>query len=193
MQTNGSDIWRQRVEGLVNLTIHYFFQDGILIEPSCELPDRLQCNVDQRSFKGYMHRWLASATQMAPIIHDPVMKILRSSTAGAVKSCNGAVCGFRWNKGSYDGQTGAGQQMSVTAALSSLLVDQSSTRLPSTSTSGGTSKGDPNAGGTETFHRVFVPITKADQAGAGILTTVLLAGVILTCYWLLSGRSEDIL
>src|SRR3569833_3297849 len=108
MQTNGSDIWRQRVEGLVNQTIHYFFQDGILIEPSCELPARLQCNVDQRSFKGYMHRWLASTTQMAHKIHDPVMKILRSSTAGAVKSCGGAGGGGRGGGGAGGGRAGAG-------------------------------------------------------------------------------------
>ena len=138
------------------------------------------------SFKGYLHRWLAQTTQLAPHTHDTIMPVLRNSTAGAVKSCaggaNGRQCGYRWTTGGCDGVLGAGQQMSVLAALSSLLVDQTYQVFPPppvTNMTGGNSTGDPNAGGNGEILIPLTPITTGDRAGAGILTVVALATLLM--------------
>ncbi|POS68711.1 glycosylhydrolase family 76-2 [Diaporthe helianthi] len=76
--TDSSDLWRDRVQGLVNQTINIYFADGPAIERSCELPERISCTTDMRSFKGYLHRWLASTAQLAPFVHDQIMDVLRN-------------------------------------------------------------------------------------------------------------------
>ncbi|KAL2127507.1 hypothetical protein VTI74DRAFT_10623 [Chaetomium olivicolor] len=193
--TNGDEIWRARVAGLLNRTVEHFFPDGIMIERACELEDRVQCNVDQHSFKGYMHRALATAAIVAPFTRQDVIKVLRSSTTGAVSSClSDGTCGFRWNTGEYDGDVAhgpAGQEMSVLAALSTLLIDQDHVlKGPLTNSTGGTSKGDPNAGGdTNEFHPPK-PVTTGDKAGAGIVTVVVLASFLASIVWMGAGWSE---
>ncbi len=96
IQTNASAKWQTPLAGLVNRSLDFFFPDGIMVERPCEQPTTVGCNTDQLSFKGYMHRWMATATQLAPFIADPVIRILRSSAAGAMKNCNSdGTCGFR--------------------------------------------------------------------------------------------------
>ncbi len=189
-QTNGSAIWKQRVTGLLNRTLEVFFTNGVPVEISCELADHVQCKTDMFSFKGFLLRWMASTAQLAPFTHSIIMPVLKSSAAAAIKSCNGNVCGFRWTTGSYDGSTGAGQQMNVVAALSALLVDGAGIKDPVTASTGGTSEGNANAGTSDSFQHVFAPVTTADRAGAGILTLLTLAGVMGTTYWLNTGMSE---
>ncbi len=189
-QTNGSAIWKQRVTGLLNRTLEVFFTNGVPVEISCELADHVQCKTDMFSFKGFLLRWMASTAQLAPFTHSIIMPVLKSSAAAAIKSCNGNVCGFRWTTGSYDGSTGAGQQMNVVAALSALLVDGAGIKDPVTASTGGTSEGNANAGTSDSFQHVFAPVTTADRAGAGILTLLTLAGVMATTYWLNTGMSE---
>ena len=146
------------------------------------------------SFKGYLHRWLASTAQVAPFTYSSIMPALKKSTAAAVKSCSGQptghTCGFRWTTGSYDGNTGAGQQMNALAALTSVLLDQLQISDPVTNSTGGTSKGDSSAGGEPTDFKTFGAITTADKAGAGIITTMLIVGVISGVLWISRGWSE---
>jgi mannan endo-1,6-alpha-mannosidase len=167
-----------------------------MIERSCELEDRIQCNVDQHSFKGYMHRALATAALVAPFTRDVIVKTLRSSTEGCVSSCLAdGTCGFRWNTGEYDGDVShgpAGQEMSALAALSTLLIDQEKVQNgPLTNSTGGTSKGDPNAG--ERFKGVSPPkeITAGDRAGAAIVTVVVLGSFLGSVVWMGMGWSES--
>ncbi len=192
--TNGSTVWRTRLEALTDRTLKYFFSHGAAIEPSCELADRIQCTTDMLSFKGFLHRWLAATTQIAPVVHDKIMAALKTSTAAAIKSCNVAgVCGFRWTTGSYDGLTGAGQQLNALAALSSLLVDQPWVLPPLTNGTGATSVGNP-AAGLDTdgvYTDGLKPVTGADRAGAGILTTLILSGLLAACTWMSTNLSED--
>ncbi len=185
-QTNASAKWQTPLAGLVNRTLEFFFPDGIIVEQPCERPATDLCNTDQLSFKGYMHRWLATTTQLAPFLAEPIMAALRTSTAGAAKSCNpDGTCGFRWTTGAYDGKTGAGQQMSALAALTSLLVTQESVAGPLTEGSGGTSKGDPGAGNhAPTLPDAPPPITTGDRVGAGIVTTVLVASLLGGTWWM---------
>lgn len=166
-----------------------------MIERACELEDRIQCNVDQHSFKGYMHRALATAAVVAPFVREPILKALRSSTEGCVSSCLGdGTCGFRWNTGGYDGDVArgpAGQEMSALAALSTLLIDQEHViNGPLTDGTGGTSKGNPNAGGDTTVFHPPTPITTGDRAGAGIVSVVVLASFLGAVVWMAAGWSE---
>jgi len=190
----GEEKWRARVVGLVNTTINHFFPEGIMIERACELEDKMQCNVDQHSFKGYMHRALATTTMLAPFTKAQIMNTLRTSTAGCVKSCLAdGTCGFRWNTGTYDMDVNngpAGQEMSAVAALSSLLIEQKNAG-PLTNKTGGTSLGDPNAGGNPNVLLPPPPITTAGKGGAGVLTAVVLATMMGGLFWISGEWSEN--
>ena len=59
-------------------------------------------------------------------------------------------------------------------------------KAPATGNTGGTSKGDPNAGlkqGEQT--KPLPPITTADKAGAGILTFLLCAATVALPVWII--------
>jgi mannan endo-1,6-alpha-mannosidase len=160
-------------------------------EPSCEFSDT--CTTDMLSFKGYLHRWYATVTQIAPFTADRILPVLQTSTSAAVKQCTGGrdgrQCGFKWSSGQYADPpgTGAGQQMNVLGAVSSLLIGQAPS--PVTDSTGGTSKGDPNAGGgaNEPFEPSYRPITTADRAGAGILTVLVLGSACGLFGWMSVG------
>ncbi|KAI1372591.1 glycoside hydrolase family 76 protein [Hypoxylon crocopeplum] len=181
--SNKSQEWADRISGLLDGMERVFFVNGTLYEPSCEAG---LCSTDMLSFKGYVHRWLAVAGQVAPFIQDRIMALLRSSAEAAVKQCtggdNGRQCGFHWTTGVYDGQTGAGQQMDVLGALSSLLVDEA--KAPVTNSTGGTSVGDPNAGSHAPSLPEDAPLTTGDRAGAGILTAIVLGTTIGGALWM---------
>jgi mannan endo-1,6-alpha-mannosidase len=128
---------------------------------------------------------------MAPFIHDTVMTVLRTSTQGAVNSCNpDGICGFVWNTGSYDGDTGAGQQMNALGALVSLLVDEELVSGPFTSSTGGTSQGNSAAGSDSSVIPPPTPVESRDRAGAGVLTAVVLIGMVSMMLWMTSGENE---
>jgi mannan endo-1,6-alpha-mannosidase len=150
----------------------------------------MSCTTDMLSFKGYLHRWLATATQIAPFLADKVLPVLKASTDAAVATCTGEsnqrTCGFKWSTKAYDGSHGAGQQMNVLGAVSMLLIGQS--QPPVTNATGGTSKGDPNAGThSDNFRAELPPITAGDRAGAAILTIVILVSVVGTMGWMSTG------
>ena len=177
-QTEDS-IWKERTEKLVKYGLNTFFHDDVAVEISCE--NGGTCTTDMITFKGFVHRWYSVIAQIVPSTSQTIIPILRKSAAASIKQCTGGAfgrqCGFKWASGVYDGKTGAGQQMSVLAAVSSQLIG--SAMPPVTGKSGGTSKGNPNAGsGSEKPQSQDKPITKGDQAGAGILTVVIL---LLAC------------
>lgn len=186
LKTNGAPEWEARINGLLSRSLELFFPNGTAFEPSCEV-EHGRCNTDMKSFKGYLHRWLASTTQLAPFTQDLITPILKTSAQAAVKQCtggeNGRMCGFHWTTGVFDGETGAGQQMNVLGALSSLLaVDGGG--VPLTNSTGGTSVGDPDAGSDDLVETEFTKVTMGDKAGAGILTTLLIASVVGTLGWI---------
>ncbi len=189
--TNGSPLWAGRITGLTNRTFEYFFPKGVAVETPCELADKIQCNTDQLSFKCYLHRFLAQTTQVAPFIRDTIMPVLRTSAAGAVAACESdGTCGFRWTTGSYDGLTGAGQQMGVLGALLSLLVDAEAVPSPYTNSSGGTSVGNPAAGSNPPFLQPLAALTTRDRAGAGVLTALIIIAMVSTLLWMSTGAGE---
>ncbi|RFU77247.1 mannan endo-1,6-alpha-mannosidase [Trichoderma arundinaceum] len=183
-----SATWKSRVEKLVDHGLDTFFQKGIAYEVSCEGVGT--CTTDMLSFKGYLHRWYSTMTQLAPFTAQKVLPVLKTSAQAAIKQCTGGAlgrqCGFKWNTGVYDGRTGAGQEMNVIGAVSSLLIGQ--TKAPVTGDNGGTSKGNPNAGSNpNSFQRPAVPVTTGDRAGAGILTIILIVSISGVLGWMSFG------
>lgn len=165
-----------------------FFPNNIAFEIACE--EHNTCTTDMLSFKGYVARWMSVMTQIAPYTATQILPILKTSAEAAVKQCTGQsnqrTCGFKWSTGTYDGTIGAGQQMNVLAAVSSLLISEA--KVPVTNTTGGISKGDPNAGShSDSLLVQETPITTGDKAGAGILTFLVLASASGIFGWMSFG------
>lgn len=184
--TNGSDIWRQRVEGLLNGT-DVFFQNNVMQEVACESNGK--CDVDQRSFKAYLSRWMAATTKMAPFTYNDAMAKLAPSAQAAALQCsggdNGRTCGLKWTDGAtWDGSYGVGQEMAALEVIQSNLITQVSG--PVTNSTGGTSKGDPNAGSKSAGQYVTQgTATTGDKVGAGFLTTIVLVLLIGSLWWMI--------
>lgn len=181
--TDGDAVWKGRIEGLLGRTMEVFFPDGIAFEPSCE-PGH--CNTDMESFKGYLHRWLGTTMQLASFTQPTILPVLKTSLKAALSQCtggdNGRFCGFHWKSGTFDGFVGAGQQMNVLGALMSVITQ--TIDPPVTNNTGGTSQGDPNAGGDTSTTPNWTDIKTGDKAGAGILTALLIAGGCSAFAWM---------
>ncbi|OHF02891.1 glycosyl hydrolase family 76 [Colletotrichum orchidophilum] len=179
---------------LANRALEDFFADGAAYEIPCEF-ETGRCSQDMLSFKGYLHRWMTVVTQLVPSTRDLILPVLRNSSLSAIKQCTGGasgrVCGFYWTRGEFidpavDKTSGAGEAMNVLAAVQSLLeVDP-----PATNITGGTSRGDPNAGMNSNPFKEFEPLTTGDRAGAGILTFVVLSSAIGIWVWMSLGYQE---
>ncbi|OTB07694.1 glycoside hydrolase family 76 protein [Hypoxylon sp. CI-4A] len=188
--TEGQDKWKQRVDGLVKRTNEYFFDDGIVVERPCESFN--SCDFDQQSFKGYLMRWMASASQMAPFTFDTLMPLVKSSAAAAAQQCSGSpstdfngepgtACGFKWtDKANFDGLVGVGQQMSALSALQYTMIKKSTAKSAVTADSGGTSVGNPDAGRSmeDYMPQPLAEITVGEKVAAGFVTTALAFSVL---------------
>ncbi|KAF2166123.1 glycoside hydrolase family 76 protein [Zasmidium cellare ATCC 36951] len=203
------DQWQTRTQGLLNATKQiFFYPNGTMQETACE--GSHNCNIDQQTFKAYLSRWMAASTKVAPWTKDTIMPLLASSAEAAAKSCtggdDGVTCGTSWT-GGWDGAFGVGQQMNALEVFQSNLI--STARGPVGNSTGGTSQGDPNAGSDSgstpityasshqqsppsanlevvlTFER-YNAITTGDRAGAGILTAIVLIGLVGGGYWIVT-------
>jgi mannan endo-1,6-alpha-mannosidase len=163
------------------------------MEVACETQTPPSCNTDMKSFKAYLTRWMAATTKMAPFTYDTIQKALLVSAKAAAAQCTGGdkgrACGLKWvtngKTGTWDGTTGVGEQMGALEVIQSTLVAQ--TAGPVTNKTGGTSTGDPTAGSGSArtaadLRDSWVPTT-GDRAGAGILTAVVLVGVLGGIGW----------
>jgi mannan endo-1,6-alpha-mannosidase len=186
--TNGTEQakWETRVNGLLNAS-DIFFHNNVMYEVACEqaVTAAGTCDNDQLSFKAYFSRWLAATTKVAPFTSSTIMTWLSASAAAAAAQCDGgstgAVCGEHWTAGStYDGTSGVGQQMSALSVIQANLISEAPNLV--TNTTGGTSQGNAAAGTTDSNRdstgTVITPATGADRAGAGILTALVITGVI---------------
>lgn len=132
---------------------------------------------------------MAATTKVAPFTNDYVMTKLRASAIAAVGTCSGGasgtLCGQKWTQASWDGNNGVGEQMSALEVVQSLMIEGAPS--PLTNQTGGTSVGDPNAGNTNGKLTPDAPVTTGDRAGAGILTAIMVVGVVGGTVWLLTG------
>jgi len=156
-----------------------------MVEISCEWAKN--CNPDQTSFKAYLSRWMAATTQLAPFLKDQIMPKLQASAQGAAQQCiggdTGSKCGRNWNSGTWDGYTGVGEQMSALSVVQANLIDKA--KKPVTGNSGGTSKGDPNAGGGRNTAVKYTKITEGSKAGAGFLTALVMFAMVGGGWWMI--------
>ncbi|KAK1758476.1 glycosyl hydrolase [Echria macrotheca] len=198
--TPAHETWRERVDGLLNGSSLFFEgpNKDIMFEVPCEGVN--MCNLDQQSFKAYLGRWMASSIKFAPWISGRVKPLLKASAEAAVSTCtggsNGKMCGLKWTEpGKWDGTTGVGQQMAVMQMALSGLIDESPDPVTHAQ---GVSVGNPSAGGqdvgkTDPFAIIYgdEPVTVAGKAGAAILTTLVLLGLIAGCGFVLVEEGAD--
>ena len=188
--TSGTDqqTWKTRVDGLLQETTGLFFNNSIMIEQACETVNL--CDIDKQSFKGYLTRWMAGTTQMVPDTFDTIMPLLQNDAQAAAAACSGSpasgfngrpgtACGFKWTGNSFDGLVGVGQQMNALSAMMYTLVNKQGSAAPVTAATGGTSKGNANAGmEAEYGPPKLAEITTGDRVAAGFLTTAIVFSVI---------------
>ncbi|KAI8623817.1 glycoside hydrolase family 76 protein [Xylariaceae sp. FL1651] len=189
--TDGSDVWKQRTQGMTQRTVGFFFDDGIAVERPCESFNL--CDTDQQSFKGYLMRWMAATSLMAPFTFDTLMPLVKSSATAAAQQCSGSppasqfkgdpgtACGFKWTaKANFDGLVGVGQQMSALSALQYTLVKKAEVaKIPATASTGGTSVGNVNAGASTDSKIPALPeITTGERVAAGFATTAILFSLL---------------
>ncbi|KAL8306393.1 hypothetical protein RB597_003079 [Gaeumannomyces tritici] len=186
--------WKTAVEKLTEAIFRDFFEKGAAFEISCEHLDN-QCTQDMVMFKGFVARWMPVVVQLVPEMRGTIMPVMRKSIEAGLRQCTGGprgrTCGFYWSKGVFrdpnaDGTTGVGEQMNVLSGVMSLLHEFPNNPVegPVTLETGGTSRGDPNAGLRHTPTRSFKEITGGDRAGAGILTTLLIGSGLGMFGWM---------
>lgn len=189
-----AETWRERVDGLLNGT-HVFFtgnDENIMTEVACEPVDL--CDLDQQSFKAYLSRWMAATTKWAPWTYGRIKPLLESSAIAAVSTCtgggNGRMCGLKWDTGKWDNNTGVGQQMAAMEVVLANTIQHS--RPPVTDWAGGTSVGDPGAGGADVGrkNRVFPPISTAEKAGAYVLTVLVVLALLTGSVFVLVDEND---
>lgn len=171
---------------IANLKV--FLKDNdTLSETECE--EAGNCNVDQRSFKAYLSRWMAATAIKAPFTYPILKPILENSAVAAAKTCTGGEkgnqCGVKWYNGSFDGNMGVGEQMSALSVIQSNMI--SFVGGPVSADTGGTSKGDPNAGKDSKIgpnDLIKNPITIADQALGAAITIMIVLMFAGTMYWI---------
>ncbi|KAI1278972.1 glycosyl hydrolase family 76-domain-containing protein [Xylaria sp. FL0933] len=201
-ETGEAALWHERVDGLLNSTELIFFfgndtNDKVMIEIACESVNL--CDVDQRSFKAYLSRWMAATTKWAPWTFDRIKTLLQNSAQAAVRQCtggdNGRMCGLKWanNSGEWDGTTGVGQQMAAMEVVLANMIEQA--KKPVTDRTGGTSAGDPTAGGSDSgrvdpvkWH--YGTINAGDRAGAAFVTFVLLASLLAALVFMVADENK---
>lgn len=123
------------------------------------------------------------------------MNRLQTTAKAAAAACTGPgqdgnQCGSAWYQSKYDGRTGMEEQISAADLFSVNMIPFIHSRpqkhlAPLTSTTGGSSTSNPNAGMNDNTHKKqFAPVTTGDRVGAGILTATFVVGLIGGVSWL---------
>ncbi|RGP67880.1 hypothetical protein FSPOR_5715 [Fusarium sporotrichioides] len=192
-----SQVWKDRLDNLLE-GVRVFFtgpQKNIMTEVACESVKL--CNLDQKSFKAYLSRWLAVTTQWAPHTHDFIMPLLRASAVAATDVCtggeNGRMCGLYWNKNKFEGDVTVGQQMAaLEVTLACMIQDRPA---PLTKNTGGTSKPNPGGGSADIGRTIpdleYDPLPAGDKAGAAILTVLVITGLLALVMWIFLDETSD--
>ncbi|KAL0260511.1 hypothetical protein SLS55_004200 [Diplodia seriata] len=184
-ETETTGKWHDRLAGIIQGLDVFTKNNQVLEEVACEANGK--CNIDQRSFKAYISRWMAATTKVAPWTTDILQPVMTASRQAAVSTCTGGddgnQCGLRWTTGAFDGSTGVGEQMAVLEVMGTALI--ANVAGPLTNKTGGTSQGNPSAGSNSQKTPTSAdPISTGDKAGAGFLTAVILIGILGGAWWM---------
>ncbi|KAJ5502624.1 Six-hairpin glycosidase [Penicillium fimorum] len=174
--TDGSAIWRKRIEGIINALGTFFPNNENIMAQPCE---RWICDLNSRSFKAYLARFMGATIPLAPFTDELLRSKIQTSAIAAAEQCNGPnnACGLIWtDHTNYKSTTGIGEQMAALEIFKANLVH--TVKAPVTGKSGGTSKGNPGTGegdGSEDTKQNDIrtrTIGSSDKAGAGILAVL---------------------
>ncbi|KAJ5807836.1 hypothetical protein N7474_009105, partial [Penicillium riverlandense] len=199
--TSGADQerWLNNVYGLANATLDKFFlkKNGYILEElGCD-PFPVCTDSNELLFKGPTSLWLGWTAILVPQIYEQIMPKLQYSAQGAAASCiggRGDECGGSWYMKKFDNKAGLEPQMTASNIFSINLIPFSHAKKskgPLTASTGGTSKGNFNAGKNDPNKgHALPPITTGDRVGAGILTAVMIATLIGTLAWMLVGEDH---
>lgn len=119
--------WVDRTKKFVDATKTYFGPSdtapNVLFEPACEPGGT--CNVDMKSHKGQLARFMWASTLMQPAIRSSVEDFLLPSAQAAAATCtggdNGSRCSHKWWTGGFDNDTGLGQEMCALETIQGVL------------------------------------------------------------------------
>lgn len=178
-----------------------------MFEQACER--QVTCNIDQRSFKAYLARFMALTVKMAPYTANLIMPKLRTSAVAAARQCSngldGNTCGMKWYQPEWDGLFGVGEQISALEVIQNTLVHE--VGVPVTETKGGTSEGNPAAGsqggprrgrgrnrggsggeggeggGDSIQEKLLATMTKGEKISSWMVTSVLIVMNFGFVYW----------
>lgn len=181
-----NDTWAERAEEILTAG-SYFFNGKYMTETTCQHAGT--CNNDQRSFRAIWARCLSLTSILVPHLYDEIRTYIEDNAAAAALSCSGGsdgvTCGLDWSAGKWDGKYGLGEQMSALEVIMAVLSKVET--APYTSTNGGSSRGNPEAGtntNTDT-NKKLVTITGKDRAGAGVLTAIVLLIILGGGVWMI--------
>ncbi|KAK6331413.1 hydrolase 76 protein [Orbilia blumenaviensis] len=189
------EYWKTQLDSVLNATYATFIdqETGALKEIQCQDSDT--CDMDQRSFKAYLARWMGYTAQVAPYTYDSIMPHLRKNAALAAATCTGdprgTACGQKWNIGpQWDGKHGLGEQINAMEVIQNIAPSVAPVGYIFNNRNGGTSKSNPGGMGKKTsggkldkakkYEPYILPtyeIKPADRFGAAIVT-------ILAVVWL---------
>ncbi|KAJ5787600.1 Six-hairpin glycosidase [Penicillium paradoxum] len=174
--TDGSDVWKQRIEGIISGLGTFFPNNQDIMAQSCE-PKR--CDLNSRSFKSYLARFMGATIPLAPFTEQLLGPKIRTSALAAAEQCNGPdnACGLVWTDHTeYKSTTGIGEQMAALEIFKANLVH--TVKAPVTGKNGGTSKGNDGpdgsgrSGDTKQGDIRTRKIDSGDKAGAGIFAAL---------------------
>ncbi|KXG54292.1 Six-hairpin glycosidase [Penicillium griseofulvum] len=172
--TDGSDVWRERIEGIISALGTFFPNNQDIMAQPCET---VKCDLNSRSFKAYLARFMGATIPLAPFTDELLRSKIQTSALAAAEQCNGPdnACGLIWtDHTNYKSTTGIGEQMAALEIFKANLVHR--VKPPVTEKTGGTSKGNKGTGeddGLENTEQNDVrtrTIGSGEKAGAGILT-----------------------
>ncbi|CAI7581883.1 unnamed protein product [Penicillium bialowiezense] len=173
--TKGSNIWKERIEGLIGGLDTFFPNNQNIMTQSCESS---KCDLNSRSFKAYLARFMAATIPLAPFTQEALEPKIQGSSVAAAEQCNGPdnACGLVWTDGTdYKSSTGIGEQMAAMEIFKANLVH--TVKAPVTGKTGGTSQGNSKSGdegGKNTVDKDIRTraITTGDKAGAGVFAAL---------------------
>jgi mannan endo-1,6-alpha-mannosidase len=115
--TDGDPKWRAALDEMLDSAIRLYFPEeraGIMEEYLCE--ENGYCNQDQKSFKAYLSRWLATTAMLVPDTWDTIIPLLTITAEAAAGQCtggsSGTMCSQKWWEETHTGETGVGEQVS---------------------------------------------------------------------------------
>lgn len=180
--------WQSENTKLVQGTLKYFWNGAAPVEKMCETIGT--CNNDMKSFKSDLMYELAWSAKLAPFMLPQIAPKLRSAAQAAMSVCNcgrPGQCGFKWtSQGTCDGIYGLGQQINALRALQTQMDRFVGGPVNKKTGPDDISQPDGAAGSGSTDPGVvhYPPATTSQKAGAGILTALVVLGILGGAVWL---------